>query len=279
MPVICFAGTAAGRGDQFRATMGVPRTPGANLLSRTAPLRGVPGLEEFVSALTRYRSLMLDEPDLERASSIEAEQLRVMEEVRDRVDDSAPLDEVLERLRAEGAMGKIVEEVAEGLGVRMEVSGDEAYRSVEEDGLEGAGAMPVLVALQAVARAYAERYQARKGRLRREGATCPLCGTESGTMVKEGDRYYMVCPLCGYEWLVSEGAPACPRCGERERLGVYTDRVGILGLGACQGCGNVWHLILGEVDAPQILLPLIAMGAERFRRALPDAGRPGSEDG
>jgi hypothetical protein len=29
-------------------------------------------------------------------------------------------------------------------------------------------------------------------------------------------------------------------------------------------------MILGKVEAPRIMLPLIAMGAERFRRALPD---------
>ncbi|MGC8969283.1 MAG: formate dehydrogenase accessory protein FdhE [Conexivisphaera sp.] len=226
-------------------------------------------LEKFEEAIRKYRALLPEEPDLDRAKRIEEVQLRIADELRDLIDEGAGLDAVLGELDANGTLRALIEEVAEELGPEDRVDAEEAYRKAVGGDVEGVEGMSALLVIQAVARAYAEKYEARNGRSRSDSDACPLCGTESRTMVREGNTYYMVCPLCSHEWYLSDGSLRCPKCGESERLGVYTDRRGILGLASCQGCGHTWHLILGEVDAPRVVLPLIGMGAERFRRALP----------
>ena len=214
----------------------------------------------FEEALKKYGFLMLDEPDLEEAKKVEEAQLLILRRVRGAIDLSKGLEEVIDSMEADGSLSEAAEEIADALGWQAPAGGDSRDREV----------VPVVLAIQAVARAYAEEYERKNGVVEWEGDRCPLCGTESDAMVVEGDRYYMICPLCGYKWLQSEGSLRCPRCGEEVKLGVYSDKSGLLGLAKCQGCGHTWHIVLGDIDAPRIVIPLIAMGAERFRRALPD---------
>ncbi len=241
-------------------------------LSSIARLRTVEGEDSFEVAMKKYGALMLEEPDVNSARKVEETQLIIMRELYDKIDESRTLEDVLVDLEANGSLRNTIERVARELGTQLSEDPINAYRRLVggEGDLEGPDATPIILAIQAIARAYAEKYEYRNGISSGKDNTCPLCGTESDTMIVEGREYCMVCPMCGHKWRISEGSPVCPRCGEDRKLGVYSDRGGILGLATCQSCGYSWHMILGKVEAPRIMLPLIAMGAERFRRALPD---------
>jgi len=223
---------------------------------RAAPRGIVPDADSFEAALRTYGSLMLEEPDVEGARRVEEVQLGIMREASGRIDPSMELGDVLGEMEDDGFLGRAIGEVARELGGTAPADPLDAYRRAMGGDLDDADARSALIAVQAVARAYAEKYESINGAVE-GGDACPLCGTESVTMVREGRGYFMVCPLCGYRWIVSEGSPACPRCGEEEKLGVFADRGGTLGLAACQSCGFTWHMILGDVDAPRIVLPLI----------------------
>ncbi len=228
-------------------------------------------LDLFEDSLRRYGHLMAEAPDPASARRIEGAQLEIMQEVAGDVDVSKPLDEVLEALISRGFLEEAVRRIAAAMG-DSPPDAAAAYQSLRSGDLEDRGAQAALLAIQAFARAYAEKYESKNGAVEWRGGSCPLCGTESRAMIRENGDYYMVCPLCGYKWLVSKGRPTCPRCGEEERLGVYTDRRGVVGLAACQGCGHTWYIVMDELEVPRMLIPLIATGAERFRRALPEGG-------
>jgi formate dehydrogenase maturation protein FdhE len=131
------------------------------------------------------------------------------------------------------------------------------------------------LALQAVARAYSSRLL-EEGVVEEPSAKCPVCGVRSETMVRRGGDYFMVCHFCSYEWRVSRGRIMCPYCGALNpiSIGIYSDKKRRLGLAHCQECGGTWRCILDEtIRAPRQLLPLIALGAEVYRRLLEE--RPG----
>jgi len=126
------------------------------------------------------------------------------------------------------------------------------------------GAKAALITVQAVARAVARL----RDPVNLLSATCPVCGAESKTMVAR-DALYMVCHFCGYQWIVSRGEVVCPYCGTNDpiSIGVFTDKKRRIGLFTCQECGSTWRAIMDRsIRAPATLLPLIAVGAEHYRR-------------
>ncbi len=77
-------------------------------------------------------------------------------------------------------------------------------------------------------------------------------------------------------------AGVCPFCGNdnKFKLGTFMDKEWKYGLMFCQECGSYWRVIWDEemASAPSIVLPLLAMAAERFRTALPKDIVNGSQE-
>ncbi|ESQ26142.1 MAG: Protein involved in formate dehydrogenase formation [uncultured Acidilobus sp. OSP8] len=157
---------------------------------------------------------------------------------------------------------------------------EESLTKALEGDVSSRGSRSALLVFQAVARAYASHYERKNGTVEEVTAYCPLCGSESRTMVRVGEEYLLVCHLCGYAWRVSRKTLACPFCGNSNpfSIGIFMDKDGRLGLAYCQECGSSWRVVLDErvASAPRILLPLLALAAERLRGALP-GGASGEE--
>ncbi|GAB6147661.1 hypothetical protein [Stetteria hydrogenophila] len=241
---------------------------------------GVEGrLEEFREALDRYGHLAGVKFDRDYALRVEEAELLVEEELlpraREAVKRGLDLKGFIERVEADGLLGRLAGAAASRLGV----GGAAAWGEVDYGaalarlaaGEVGDVERVAFVATQGALRAYARAYEEEHGVERRGSAVCPVCGGVSDLMVRKGDGYRMVCPYCFYEWLVGEEA-FCPYCGNRDRrfIGVFTDAQGRVGLAYCQACGSAWRVILDpSIKAPRSLLPLIALRAERFRAYLP----------
>ncbi|MCX8195970.1 MAG: formate dehydrogenase accessory protein FdhE [Acidilobaceae archaeon] len=225
--------------------------------------------EELASALMKYAHLVGSPINLEWVKSVERVQQEIMSQVRAEARESSDLRELLSQLDSSGKLEAMVRRVAGEIGdevkdVRKAVAAALAGNA-EEEGFRSA-----LLTLQAVARAFAEGREA----VAEQSAFCPLCGARSETSFKRGDKYYMVCHFCSYVWLQSSGKPTCPYCGNSSEIsiGMFSDRQRRLALMKCWECGSTWRAILDEtIRAPAIVLPLIAMGAESFRRAAEEA--------
>ncbi|MDM7275092.1 MAG: formate dehydrogenase accessory protein FdhE [Thermoprotei archaeon] len=222
-------------------------------------------VEEFIRALNRYAHLLGFPVNVEWARTVESVQQEIMGEVRGAAGGYKSLREFIEALDSQGLLEKAIAKASSAMGEDVE----EYRRSVEAaliGDLNVKGSKPALIALQAIARAYAEE-ASKKGLLIEQSAYCPICGATSETMVKAGNRYLMVCHFCTYTWIVSEKHPTCPYCGNTDMLtiGVISDKHMRIALMKCWKCGSTWRAILDEtIKAPPALLPLIAMAAERY---------------
>jgi len=234
-------------------------------------------IEEFVFSLRRYNHLIGFKIDIDVAKKIEEIQLNIIKNIEIMFNeiDLSDLTRFISKLSENGVLQRFIQEVSEVMGEGIEVAdADKVLKEALDGNMNIRGARSSLIALQAVSRFFADKYLGTKGEIKRESAFCPICGSESKTMVKEGNRYKMVCHFCGYKWTVSEGIIVCPYCGNKDSfsLGLFTDKERRVGLVYCQNCGTSWRIVLDEtIKAPTITLPLIAIGAEKFRGSLPNA--------
>lgn len=232
-------------------------------------------LEEFISSLRKYGHLTGFKLDIETAKKIEEIQLNIINDIKNKLtnlnlDD---LNKLISELSQNGLMQTLIKEASKALGEEIDINNaDEAFKEALEGNMNFRGAKASLIALQAVSRLYAEKYKEKNGEILNVSPYCPICGSESKTMIKADNDYKMVCHFCGYIWKVSEKKIVCPYCGNSEEfsLGVFSDKEGRVGLVYCQNCKSSWRIILDEsIKAPSILLPLIALGGEKFKGALP----------
>ncbi len=244
------------------------------------------GLTLFESALRRYSQMLGLKVNIGMAVKVEAVQRRIMDDVKRLLEGQAEglegLSDLLARLSNIGLLRNYIVYVGQELG--DEVSPDKIdetlVRAFEGD-VNSAGAKSALLAFQAVARAFAESYERSNGILNEVTAYCPICGSESRTMVRTRDGFLMVCHMCGYAWRVSSDKLTCPFCGNANpfSVGLFTDRDRRFGLAYCQECGSTWRVILDEgmASTPRVLLPLLALAAERLRGALPANSEAGED--
>ncbi len=237
-------------------------------------------VNELVTAITRYRQLHGLNVDLRVARGVEDFQARVILELKERelLEGVSTASEALARLldRERGLLEEFYRGAAELTGDPEDPGGlEEIIEAALRGYVEKPGARAVLLVLQAVARAVAESVLEREGPGSELSIYCPVCGAASETMYKRKGAYYMVCHFCGYTWQVTGGdLLVCPSCGATAPIdvGVVADKHKRLGMAACQRCGFRWRVIMDEhLRAPLIVLPLIAMGAERYRPALDEA--------
>jgi len=237
-------------------------------------------VKELRQAIHRYKHLLKGgEIDYDWTLKVEEAEARLMEEIRGDNNiiealRSEPLDRALSRIA--GRLEGLIEKAAEMLGESVPDPGAALEAFLVGD-THRPGFRSAFVAVQALARVKAELYEDENGNVESRGPVCPVCGAVSRTMLRDdrGD-YYMVCPFCGYKWLVSRKRLVCPYCGNSDALslGVFTGkRSKRLGLAWCQECGATRRVVLDTtIRVPRLLLPVIAHGAEIYRSLLPAMG-------
>ncbi|MGC9071396.1 MAG: formate dehydrogenase accessory protein FdhE [Acidilobus sp.] len=247
--------------------------------------KGSDELELFERGLRRYSQLLGLKIDIELAKKVEAVQERIMADVARFIEAreglASSLSDLLAGLSNSGLLSNYIAEVGSEIGDEVDLDdAEESLARAFEGDVISRGARAALLAFQAVARAYAGAYERANGIAESMSAYCPLCGSESRTMVRVDQDFVMVCHMCGYAWRVSRGSLKCPFCGNSNpfTIGIFTDKDRRLGLAYCQECGSAWRVIFDEnmASAPRVLLPLLALAAERLRSALP--GRQDSGD-
>ncbi len=242
---------------------------------------GPDDLTAFERYLRRYSQLFGLKVDLEAAIKVEALQKKIMDDARRFLEgqgaNDITLSDLLARLSYAGLLRDYI--IYIGRELNDEVSPDKAEESLArafEGDVNIKGARSALLAFQAVARALAQAYEGSRGVIDDGSPYCPVCGSESRTMVRRDDGFYMVCHVCGFAWRVGRGALTCPYCGNSNpfSVGLFTDKERKLGLAYCQECGSTWRVVLDKdvASAPRVLLPLLALAAERLRGALPALG-------
>lgn len=233
---------------------------------------------ELVTSLSVYRQLHgLRDLEVDYVRRVEEAQAEAMERISGLAGSAGSLVELVDVLVERGVLGEITGLIAGRVGLERppRVGREEVARVLSGD-IDFPGGRAILLALQAVARSYAEE-KIKGGVEGRLTNLCPLCGAASETMYRRKGGYYMVCHFCSYTWRVSEAIPRCPRCGGEPPIdvGIVSDKQRRLGLAKCTRCGYTWRIILDEhVKAPLIALPLIALGAERLRETLKNKKTP-----
>ncbi len=246
---------------------------------------GPEGIEEFKAAIHRYKHLLRGgEIDYDAAVRVESIELEIIERLRSeesivRVLEAEPLERALARLR--DRVERLILEVAERMGEES-VEPARALEAFYTGDTSVPGFSSALVVVQAFARLKAKLYEDSNGIIKHVSPVCPVCGALSKTMQVGGDeKYYMICPFCGYKWLVSEGRLVCPYCGNSDALsvGIFSGKkTKRLGLAWCQKCGSTWRVVLDtSIRVPRLLLPLIAHGAEIYRPFIRDSAGRGGE--
>jgi FdhE protein len=231
-------------------------------------------VEELSSSLSRYAHLLGFPVNVEWVRLVEELQERIMEDVRGEAGGYESLRSFVVALESRGYIAKAMEEVSKALNEEVE-NAEKALKAAITGDIKVRGARVALIVLQAVARAYAEE-ALKRGVTVETSALCPLCGALSETMFKEKGGYKMVCHFCSYTWLVSEGKPMCPYCGNQDELSiaVVSDKQMRVALMKCWNCNSTWRTIIDEtIETPLILKPLIAMAAEKLRPALGEIER------
>ena len=240
-------------------------------------------VRELESALLRYIHLLKGgKVDVKRTLEVERIEQDIITELLGDEDTRRLLKEndlqqALSKLRASGLLDQLVERVSQAIGEEVHDLDNslEAFYTGKED---EPGFKSVFITIQAVARAKATLYEEANGKIENPEPVCPVCGAVSKTMVKLGpEEYGMVCPFCGYIWIVSRTGFVCPFCGNRDKLslGVFTGKKAKrLGLAWCQACGATWYVVLDRsIQVPRLLLPVLARGAEIYRGALEGAAQ------
>ncbi|MCE4602493.1 MAG: formate dehydrogenase accessory protein FdhE [Desulfurococcales archaeon] len=224
------------------------------------------GLDEFKKAIAKYGHFFKHaRVDKAQAISVEEIQQTIASRARVELDTGRSLEENVEYLNSKGLLAQWAAEIGGRIGDKVDNPG-KALEAALEGRLEEQGARAMLLAIQAVARSYADKLLER-GVGYEPSARCPVCGLESRTMVRRGRWFNMICHFCGYEWRVSNRM-VCPYCGESNpvAVGVYGDKARRVMLAKCHTCNSTWRVVMDEtIRAPRILLPLIALKAEQFQ--------------
>ncbi len=235
-------------------------------------------LEEFREALTRInRSFKLNIP-LNTAVTIERRQLDILysmlNNAREAVKNNISFEEYIKK-NLNVVIEKYFYEFSKDLGVFNNLEEpDEALNNLLSGRVDTNGSKIMILLIQGLARAYAKAYEDIKGVVKRIDFRCPICGNESDVIVKWTDgSYRMICPFCGYTWIISTGELVCPKCGNKDpfSLGIFADRDRRIGLFICQECKFTAKIILDPrliSRYPRILLPLIALNGEKYRSFL-----------
>ncbi len=234
-------------------------------------------LREFRLALSRYEHLSGVRVDKGLSLKVEEAELVVEEALlpaaREAVSQGLDFKGYVERIEAAGSLERLASEAASILGYRGETLDYRTALARLAEGAEvGEEERLAFILIQGAARAYARAYEEAYGRAEALTAECPLCGGSSDVMVKREDGYYMVCPFCFYEWRTGAEV-ACPYCGSTDRLaiGMFMDRARRVALAHCQDCGSSWKVVLDpSIRAPRVLLPLIALAAEKYKALIPN---------
>ena len=233
-------------------------------------------LREFETALDKYLHLLHGgRIDQERAVIIERIELKIQNVLAGEglCDPRASLNDsvkrLLEREQIHNKLIKIINELVMDGNVDSltNIDLEKATEMFLKGEVESREATIAAIIIQSLARCIAEQ-KLTEGTEERLTPYCPVCGAESRTMVVRDGGYHMICPFCGYEWRISKDRPRCPWCGNDNpiSIGVFTNRQRRIGLMVCQECGSTWRAILDRrIKAPNILLPLISLGAEAFR--------------
>ena len=211
--------------------------------------------------------------DVDLAEKIEDIEKNIINNIKNIIDLDKDLEEIIRELTENGVLDELIRDVGRELKVNVK-DARKAVNTFLDGNLQDEQARIAFIVIQAVARLKA-MHSEQKGLSEKARITpyCPVCGAESGTMVRYKGAFYMVCPFCGFMWRVSDTF-ICPYCGNTDklRLGVMTGkRSKRLGIAWCQECGRTWRVILDErvvLSVPRLLLPVIAYGAEIYREAL-----------
>ncbi|MEM1938500.1 MAG: formate dehydrogenase accessory protein FdhE [Acidilobaceae archaeon] len=226
-------------------------------------------VDELINNLMKYSHLIGGVIDIEWVRLIESIQTKIIDDIRGEAGSYDSLLSFINNLESTGKLYELIESIAREIGEEVPDPKIALTGALAGD-LNIQGSKPAIIALQAIARAYAE-IKLSSGPVIEPSAICPICGAKSETMYKRGNNYYMVCHFCSYTWLQSENKPTCPYCGNQSEitLGIVSDKTMRIALIKCWECGSTWRIILDEsIKAPLILLPLIAMAAEKFRNVI-----------
>jgi len=244
-------------------------------------------MREFKDALRKYMHLLKGgKIDLEKTIKIEELELKLMNDLVSKQSELCErkknLQGLIEALLDTGWMEEALKETSHKLNVEINSDPREALEAFLTGNVERPEGKVALLVVQAIARCLAESKLENDEIVEKVTPICPVCGAESKTMVLERDGYYMVCPFCSYKWLVSRETIRCPYCGNDNpiSLGVFSDRARRLGLAVCQECGATWRLVIDKsIKAPRILLPVISLGAEAYRKFVHDdmVRKPGGQ--
>ena len=232
-------------------------------------------LDEFKYGLNRVKRILKLEIPLDIAITIEKNQLTIIKSLlpvaRDFVKRGSTLEDLISQT-SEKVIKEYYYKFAEDLDVRNNVEEPkEALNNLIAGRTDTNGTKIVVLITQAIARSYATAYEEIYGIKEVRDHRCPLCGSESDIIVKWSDgSYRMICPFCGYMWIISRNKLVCPKCGSTSpvSLGVFTNKEMKVGLFVCQDCGFKAKIILDPDLAsriPRILLPLLASAGDRFR--------------
>jgi len=229
----------------------------------------------MIPGLNRVKRILKLEIPLDIAITIEKNQLTIIKSLlpmaRDFVKRGSKLEDLISQT-SEKIIKEYYYEFARDLEIRNNVEEPkEALNNLIAGRTDTNGTKVVVLITQAIARSYAMAYEEIYGIKEVRDYRCPLCGSKSDIIAKWPDgSYRMVCPFCGYTWIISKNKLICPKCGSKNpiSLGVFTDKEMRVGFFVCQDCGFKAKIILDSNLAsriPRILLPLLASAGERFR--------------
>ncbi len=232
-------------------------------------------LDDFKDGLNRIRRMLKLDIPFEKAVTIEKNQLKIIRELFPKAKEAVRKDLKPEDLASE-VSEKVVKEFyykfADELKIRNNVEKpEEAFNNLLAGRSDTNGTRIIILIIQAIARTYARAHEEIHGVREIRDYKCPICGNESDIIVKWPDgSYRMICPFCGYTWIISRNKLVCPKCGSENpvSLGVFTDKEMKVGLFVCQDCGFKAKIILDPdlvIRIPRILLPLLASAGDKFR--------------
>lgn len=233
-------------------------------------------LKEFQQGIEKYMHLLKGGMvDRDKSLNVERIELELVQELRQSNKCMGDLQKTLDELQSSNWIVEAFIKASSSMGVEasMDIDVEKALRDFFTGNIDSEESMVMAIIVQSIARCIAEESLEMNGIIDATTPYCPICGAESRTMVVRDDGYDMICPFCSYEWRVSRENPVCPYCGNSNpvSIGIFTDKARRIGLLVCQECGETWRAILDRgIKAPRILLPVISMGAEAFRKFIRD---------